>query len=164
MNENLNKSLNLETNVDSDHNQKSVSISQGTLLSEYFENADTILNQLKTMTLGAILFKDEKSFQFTSQYEKCLLANYKNRMGFYISCLFDPEFDIFTPPRKVFLDDCDINLFFEFYDPQFKIISKSENGISAIDIGYEINALPILECLETGSISRELFNKINCRT
>ncbi|KAK8833941.1 hypothetical protein M9Y10_019056 [Tritrichomonas musculus] len=146
------------TEIELAHEKESSGTSDSRFLSEYFDNANTIINQLKTMTLGAILCKNESSFQFSSKYEKMLLNNYKNRMGVYISCLFDPQFDIFTPPRKGFLNDYDVNLFFEFYEPQFKIISKVKNGISAIDLAYELNILPVLECLETGVVSKELFS------
>ena len=127
------------------------------LLSEFFDNAETILNQLKTMTLVTIIFKEEQNLKLVSKYEESMLKNYKNRMEFYISCLFDPQFDIFTPPRKNYFDNYDIFLFFEFYETQFKIIANVNSGLSVFDIAYELNALPILECLETGVMSKELF-------
>lgn len=160
MNENEKNNKTLDNQTESDQNipaQLPKSQEEIILLSEFFDNASTILNQLKTMTLATILFKDEQSLNLTSKYEKDMLKNYKKRIELYISCLFDYQFDIFTPPVKGYFEDFDISLFFEFYEPQFKIIANIDSGLSVIDIGYDLNALPILECLETGIMSRELF-------
>lgn len=144
----------------SDFQQIENNLEGNILLSDFFENAETILDQLKTATLAAILFKNEQDIDISSVYEKSIFNNYKNRMGFYITCLFNKQFDIFTPPKKEFLDNYSVKLFFEFYEPQFKIIAKIDSGLSTINFGYELNALPILECLETGNVSRELFSML----
>lgn len=131
--------------------------SQNPLVSSFFDTENSLLKQVKTVTLASLLTNTEQIRLTNSKYEKHLIDDYKSRMKFYISYFFDRNFDIFTPPPNLFLKEYNRGLFFEFYESQFKLISRYESGIVKTEFGYDLNMIPILECLETGTITRDLF-------
>ena len=126
------------------------------LISEYFDNGSTILNQLKISSLQKILFSQEKS---QTKYEKCLIDDYKNHMGFYISALNDPQFDVFTPSKTLF-ENCNINLYFDFYKDSFEIKSQIDQQVALVSLGYDDNIIPVLESISTGYVTLSLLKLI----
>ncbi|OHS93871.1 hypothetical protein TRFO_02409 [Tritrichomonas foetus] len=125
-------------------------------IAEFFNNGDNILDQMKISTLTSILFKKKI---YNDKYDKFIMENYKSRMGFYITTLFNQNFDIFTPPQN-YLQNYDSFILFEFYEQLFKMIGKNEKNVATIDFGYELNIVPVLECLETGIITKNLYKLI----
>ena len=114
-----------------------------------------LLSYLRTTDISVILFRQNWT---NSKRIKTIINGYNTTLGFYYTALTDPRFDVLTPPPKLY-DELPIGLDFELFEDKFSISSpRSPN--KRIIFEYKQNAVPLLSCLETLILTKELCEVI----
>ncbi|KAH0807140.1 uncharacterized protein GO595_000316 [Histomonas meleagridis] len=110
---------------------------------------------LRDTDISVILFRKNI---FNSKQLKMIIDGYNTTLGFYYTTLSDPRFDVLTPPPKLY-DEYPIGLEIELFDDRFSISSpRSPNRKMCCE--YKPNTYPLLSCLETNKLTKELCEVI----
>lgn len=111
----------------------------------------TVIDRLRASDADWLLQRDPIP---STPIARALVKGFNTRLGFYYTTLNDTKFDALTPPPDLF-SDLPIGLVFNFYDTQFFVNIPGTDSTQHC-FSYSENIFNVLECLETGILSREL--------
>ena len=88
-----------------------------------------------------------------TRFMNALVEEYYSSVGFYYVSLNDARFDILTPKCKIFADyniSVEVDLFVYVF-----VVFNPKNQNKKVAFEYNPNIIPLLECLETGVLTKE---------
>jgi hypothetical protein len=118
-----------------------------------------LMERLQTSALEGLLSREVPSL---TPLTHLIVDSYNTRLSLYVTMIHDPRFDILTPPVDLFARE-QPGVIFEFYDQVFTAVYPEGAQICQV---YTPHFFPVIECLETGVITRDcavlLKETINC--
>lgn len=91
----------------------------------------------------------------SSALELAVKSGYSRILGFTCSVFKDPRFNFLTPPSDLY-EDFPVSYVLDFYESCFSISNQEKTSTKIIE--YVQESFYLLECIENGFVSEDLFN------